>query len=657
MKRTLSLLLTLVMIIGIFTSVPVTVNAADVNNLTFGLNEDGESCSVIGCDEYAEGELVIPDTYNGLSVTNIGNSAFRYCANLTAITIPDSVTSIGSVAFYNCKSLTSITIPDSVTNIGDSAFSYCNSLTSITIPDSVTSIGNGTFYYCKSLTSVTIPDSVTSIGGSAFYYCKSLTSITIPDSVTSIGDSAFYYCKSLTSITIPDSVTSIGKCAFCDCTSLAAINVSSDNQYYTSVDGILFNKDQTKLIQYPYGKTATVYTIPDSVTSIGDYAFRDRSSLTSVTVPDSVTSIGDYAFYSCYNLKYIFYSGTEADRKNIVVGSDNGVLKKAVWHYEATGHTPSDWITDTEATLYAAGSKHKECTVCGDVLETETIAQLKPATPKLTSVTASAKGVTVKWGAVEGADNYNVYRKTYNAKTKKWSGWSRIKTGTTSTSYTDTAAKSGTYYRYTVIANNEAGSSKYDATGLKIYFLSTPKLTSIANNTGKVTVKWNKVSGATGYIVYRRTYNASTKTWGGWSRLATTKSNTYNDTKAKSGVYYRYTVRAYYGDYTSYFHTTGLQTKFLATPTLKTVASTKAGVKVTWGKVAGSSGYYIYRKTYSGGEWTGWKRVGKVSGGSKVSYLDESTKPDVYYKYTVRAYSGNYASWYNGTGIKIKAKY
>ncbi len=261
----------------------------------------------------------------GYSVTSIGDYAFYDCSNLTSVVIPDSVTNIGAYAFYSC-SLTSVTIPNGVTDIGDSAFAWCESLTSVTIPDSVISIGNEAFYYCKSLTSVTIPDSVTSIGTGVFQECKSLTSVTIPDSVTyignsafqgcssftsvtipdsvtSIGDDAFRSCSSLTSITIPDSVTSIGDNAFDACSSLTSITVDENNKYYSNDEyGVLFNKNKTELIQYPIGNERISYTIPDSVTSIGDSAFYRCSSLTSVTIPDSVTSIGVGAFYGCSSL-------------------------------------------------------------------------------------------------------------------------------------------------------------------------------------------------------------------------------------------------------------------------------------------------------------------------------------------------------------------
>ncbi len=181
-------------------------------------------------------------------------------------------------------------------------------------------IGDNAFFSKSTLTSVTIPGSVTSIGVNAFYNCSGLNSVTIPDSVTSIGGSAFAYCSSLTSITIPDSVTSIGNQAFAFCYSLTSITVDAGNPNYSSLDGVLYNKTQTTLIQYPGGKSGD-FSIPGSVTSIGSYAFAGCNTLTSVTIGNSVTSIGDNAFNYCFALTSI-----TVDAGNPNYSSLDGVL-------------------------------------------------------------------------------------------------------------------------------------------------------------------------------------------------------------------------------------------------------------------------------------------------------------------------------------------
>ncbi len=325
----------------------------------------------------------------------IADSAFRYCNSITSITIPDSVTSIGNYAFSSLESLTSVTIGNGVTSIGEGAFRGCESITSITIPDSVTSIGNYAFSSLESLTSVTIGNGVTSIGADAFndtaYYnaefnwengvlyienhlieakedisgdyiiesdtktiadyafcnCNSLTSITIPDSVTSIGKWAFKGCESITNITIPDSVTSIGDFALAYCGSLTSITVDENNLYYSSEDGVLFNEEKTKLVQYPRGNTRTEYIIPDSVTSIGKGAFFYCDSLTSTTIPYSVTSIDEDAFINCEK-RTVHYIGSRSDWVKIVAGPNTFNEVFVIGCYDSTGaEDPEEMPEDT----------------------------------------------------------------------------------------------------------------------------------------------------------------------------------------------------------------------------------------------------------------------------------------------------------------------
>ena len=164
--------------------------------------------------------------------------------------------------------------------------------------------------YSGTATELTIPDTlggfnVTKIGYEAFSGCASLTNITIPNGVVSIDDWAFCLCKNLRSITIPNSVTSIGYEPFNACSNLISITVDNDNNYYSSLDDVLFNKAKTKLIWYPASESAISYTIPNSVTSICDSAFSNCSNLTDITIPSSVASIGDYAFYDCSSLTNI----------------------------------------------------------------------------------------------------------------------------------------------------------------------------------------------------------------------------------------------------------------------------------------------------------------------------------------------------------------
>ena len=243
----------------------------------------------------------IEDEY-GVKYSRDGKKLLRasYYSSLREYVVREGTEVICDYAFWLCESLQSITIPNSVTSIGDGAFKMCKSLQSVTIPNSVTSIGKEAFSSCDSLQSITIPNSVKSIGNRAFYLCESLQSVTIPNSVTSIGDGAFRYCNSLQSITIPNSVRNIGNHAFRDCNICFFI---CNSTYFQNDDVCLFNKDKTAIVSRI--KDCVNYIIPNSVTSIGDYAFSGCESLQSITIPNSVTSIGKHAFEQCNSLQSI----------------------------------------------------------------------------------------------------------------------------------------------------------------------------------------------------------------------------------------------------------------------------------------------------------------------------------------------------------------
>jgi hypothetical protein len=256
------------------------------------------------------GDVTISNSINGLPVTSIADGAFQDCASLTSVTIPDSVTNIGNYGFSG-SSLKSVIIGNGVTTIGNYAFSLCERLANIMMGNSVTSIREEAFN-STAFASVTIPDSVTSIGYGAFDNAR-LTSVTIPDSVTNIGSLAFSQ-SGLSSITIPNSVTSIEDGAFWLCGSLTAISVAVENPFYSSLNGVLFDKSQTTLIVYPNGLTGN-YTIPSSITVIGDGAF-EGCGLTSVTIPNSVTNIGDSAFSGCAGLTNVTIGNSVANIGN-----------------------------------------------------------------------------------------------------------------------------------------------------------------------------------------------------------------------------------------------------------------------------------------------------------------------------------------------------
>lgn len=393
-------------------------------------------------------------------VTSIGNNAFSSCFYLTDISMPDTVTRIGREAIYACLNLTSldisrvktfdagalcnsglteVAIPSGITELPGNLLSSCKKLTKVTLPEGITKIGVTVFGECESLASITLPRTVTSIGSYAFDD-TAIRTIDIPNGVTEIGERAFGQCPNLTELVIPDSVVKIGlnvvegcsklrsiyigknvtslfetfggydsfqRVPFADCSALATITVNKDNQSYTAVDNVLFDKEMKQLIRCAPAKTGS-YSLPASVTSIyWREAFAD-SQLTDITIhegvtvipkltfmnsavrtvilPKTLTTIYESAFKGCTNLTSIaipegienieaetFYNCTSLARVTL----PNSLRR--IYSEAFSGCTGLGSIVIPEGTWYIANHAFFGCTAMAYVGFPKTIASIEEA--------------------------------------------------------------------------------------------------------------------------------------------------------------------------------------------------------------------------------------------------------------------------------------
>ena len=259
---------------------------------------------------------------------------------------------------------------------------------------------------------------------------------------------------------------------------------------------------------------------------------------------------------------------------------------------------------------------------------------------KFKSTAIENNAIKVTWNENPQADGYYLYRQKDSGN---WERYADLNKSTT-TSFVDKDVESGSTYGYRIRAFKGGVVSSYDVAGIKQLYLGTPKMTSAVNDSTGITIKWESLNGSPEFRIYRR--GAGERYW---TYLETVKGNSYTDENVKSGAYYRYTVRSASGKVFGGFDANGLVLRCIATPELQTVSSSAKRVTLTWSRIEGATGYYVYHKLAGAKYWT---RIATVTNGT--SYVDADVKVNSTYQYTVKAFYGYTMSSYDATGLSCK---
>ena len=583
-KRALSLIFVMLLLTTVLSVVAmVAVDAATENGYTYTV---GGGKATITAYTGSGGAITIPSALGGNPTVGIGINAFKNTA-ITSVIIPDTVITINSYAFDRCMALTSITIGSGVTNIGTSAFYFCNALGSVVIPNSVTNIGNYAFNHCALLTSVTFGNSLASIGTYAFADCYSLTTVNIPASLTVLGLAVFSGCPAMTSITvdpantafssidgvlydktsttiiqypdgkagaftIPSTIISVGY-AFAYAMGVTAINVDSGNQHYSSIDGVLFSKDNTTLYQYPLGRAGN-YVIPEKTITINGYAFFHCNGLTALSIPVNTTTIGTYGFKNCTNLGSVTFEGNISHLGSQCFANCSALGSILFFGTVAPLYLSSDWAIGGHEGLVGHALASSNFPTPGNVFYGLMMGSYLSSTPTvpgaptgLTAITMSGS-IKLNWTAPSdqgsGIANYLIYRGT----SAGGEGSSPIAT-VLGTSYSDTTGTAGTPYYYTVRANNTVGvgavSTEVHSTATSATVPSAPQNFKVTAGTNSVTLQWTAPasdggSGILTYDIYR------SDSGGAWNKIGSVGATTlsYVDSNGGSGSGHQYYVAA-----------------------------------------------------------------------------------------------------------------
>ena len=447
----------------------------------------------------------------------------------------------------------------------------------VEISSGVTTLGAYALSACDSMVSVSLPETLLAVGESCFFSSTALHNISIPNSVRSIGDCAFSGCNGLTRVTLGSSLKGIGGQAFKECSSLSSI------------------------------------VIPEGVTAIEYSTFEDCSNLMEITIPRTVTSIGRWAFDGCYGLSKVTFTGTRAQWNAIDVKEYNDPLLSANITFAGSG----------------------------------------PAAPTVTAGTDSQGRPTLKWKAVTGAAKYEVYRSySENGPYTKYS----TVTGTT---YTNTAyLENGTTYYYRVRALNSSGvAGAYSSVVYVTYkqTLSAPTVTGGNDAQGRPTLKWNAVSGAAKYEVYRARSRS-----GEYIKYSTVTGTSYtNISYIENGNTYYYKVRALKSDgtagaWSSIVSVTyrAASTGTLSAPTVTGGNDSQGRPTLKWNAVSGAAKYEVYRARSRSGEYIKYSTVTGTSY-TNTSYIEDGNT--YYYKVRALDASGTAGAWSSIVSVTYRA--
>lgn len=627
--------------------------------------------------------LTLPSELDGKKVTALGNDVFRSNNKVKKVVIPDGITTLGDTFQMN-TSIESIKLGSGVKSISRYTFFYCTNLENISvsadnkyfssangilynkaktklinvpagktmdifeIPDGVKTIGSMAIRNAeikeliipstvtkiesyaitiKEMKSLTIPGSVKTLEDAAVYACEDLVSISIEKgSLKKISNRAIDSCYNLKTVELPSNVTSVG--IFYGCNSLEDFVVNKDNKYYSSdADGVLFNKDKTKIVLYPRGKAQESYTVPDSVEIIGESCFYEAKQLKSLCISKNVTEIQQHAYAYCADIDVIYFEGTKSQYQKIRGENNGNSAYDNKVKYNSHIHSYTQKVTKAATT--DANGKIKCTCACGY--------SFNKTVYKIDTCTLS----TLKY-------TYNAKKRTPSVTVKDSNG----KTLEKNTDYTVTyqsGRKNPGKYTVKITFKGEYNGTK------KLYFTIAPKAPKSLKSTSaenSITLTWSKVTGATGYRVY--SYNPETKKYKGIKTVTSTK---YKVENLDAGTKYYYVVRAYKksGSTTIWSaNSTRLNTATKPLTPKATVASKENQATISWNEVSGATGYVIYMSTSKDGTYEKIKAVKS----NKLSFTKtELTKGKRYY-FKVRTYIKNgkniYSEYSSAVSVKIK---